>query len=137
MVTYINNKNEFDPIVYVIFSMSSQLWGLGNKPSNLVGYLLLQTGKNIMEFYICSLHLHRKIHLMQEKTCRTSTPPRRYIWIFPNYSHFNDAIFQRIGYSTYYLQEWNPQNKLDLARTRYESTVIVDNYANWHICSEE
>ena len=93
MVTYINNKNEFDPIVYVIFSMSSQLWGLGNKPSNLVGYLLLQTGKNIMEFYICSLHLHRKIHLMQEKTCRTSTPPRRYIWIFPNYSHFNDAIF--------------------------------------------
>ena len=72
-----NNDNGFDLIIAVVFSMSTQLGGIGPKSQDLVISIRLGELENLPQFYLRSLQVRSEIFLLQEKNGTNQQPYRK------------------------------------------------------------
>ena len=62
-----NNDNEFDLLIAIVFSMSNQLGGLLTKAQDLVIHFLLGEVETLPQFHLRAFHIRNEIFLLQDK----------------------------------------------------------------------
>ena len=74
-----NNDNDFDLLIDVVFDMNPQIGVLGTKYQDLVISFCLGEEESIPQFHLIYLHIRSEILLLQDKTRQINNPTDKYI----------------------------------------------------------
>ena len=77
-----NNDNDFDLLIDVVFAMSTQIGGLGTKAQEPVIYFCLGECETLPQLHLRALQIRSEMFLLQDKTRQINNLTGKYITEF-------------------------------------------------------
>ena len=87
VITYMNSDNVFDLLIYVLFTMITQLGGLGHKVQDLVISFRLGKVKTLPQLHLRALQTRSDFFLLQDDTVQINNLTGKYIMELSKLKH--------------------------------------------------